>query len=70
MNQMFEEYPDVVSTKQLQSMLGLSKNSVLELLHNNEIRHFRKGRKYLIPKLCVIEFISNKTACAHYDKDL
>lgn len=62
---MFTEYPDILTTKSLQKMLGLSKNSVLDLLKNNDIRHFRKGKKYLIPKACVIEYV--KTACAYPD---
>jgi len=59
---MFEKYPDILTTKQLQSMLGLSKNSILDLLNNHEIKHFRKGKKYLIPKVCVIEYIMRKIA--------
>ena len=54
---MFNDYPDILTTKQLQEMLCLSKNSVLGLLKDGEIKSLRKGSKYLIPKLCVIEYI-------------
>jgi len=61
---MFKDYPDILNTRTVQTMLGLCKNSVLDLLRKNEIRHFRKGRKYLIPKKCVIEYVSNNIDCA------
>jgi len=64
---MFTGYPDILNTQHLQDMLGLSKNSILDLLKNNHIKHFRKGRKYLIPKICVVEYISNQTSCAYPD---
>ena len=63
----FDSYPDILNTKHLQNMLGLSKNSILELLKNNEIRHFRNGKKYLIPKLCVMEYVSKKISCAYHE---
>ena len=66
-NTMFNDYPDILNTKHLQSMLGLSKNSILGLLKNNEIRHFRKGKKYLIPKTCVIDYISAEISCVRHD---
>jgi excisionase family DNA binding protein len=57
-NTMFIDYPDILTTKHVQHMLGLSKNSVLFLLQNKEIKNFRRGKKYLIPKACVIEYVS------------
>lgn len=59
---MFSNYPDILNTKQLQDMLGLSKNSVLDLLKSGEIKYLRKGKKYLIPKICVKEYIMSKIA--------
>lgn len=56
---MFHDYPDILSTANLQEILRLSKNSVLDLLQNKQIKHFRKGKKYLIPKACVIDYIEN-----------
>ena len=62
---MFEDYPDILSTYCLQKILGLSKNSILDLLKTKQIKHFRKGRKYLIPKKCVIDYV--QTACEMND---
>ena len=56
---MFENYSDIVTTKQACEMLGLSKNSVLMLLKQGTIKTLKYGRKYLIPKQSLIEYISN-----------
>ena len=55
---MFSEYPDVVSPEQLQKMLGgIGKTTAYKLLRVGKIKSVRLGRKYLIPKICVIEYI-------------
>lgn len=61
----FAEYPDVVTIDDLQQMLHLGKCTIYQLLKDNEIKHIRIGRKYLIPKKCAINFIdmSNRDSC-------
>jgi len=56
---MFANYPDILTTKDLQEILRLSKGSALSLLNSNEITCFKKGRKFLIPKIHLIEYIKN-----------
>ena len=56
---MFEKYPDVVTVKQLQDMLHISRPTVYELLRENVIPHKRIGSKYIIPKWAVIKFLTN-----------
>ena len=53
---MFEKYPDIVTIEQLQEMLNLGRNNAYKLLQANKIKHRKWGRKYLIPKMYVIEF--------------
>lgn len=48
--QPFQNYPDVVSTLQLCEMLGVSERTVYRLLVTNQIKHFKVGRAYRIPK--------------------
>ena len=55
---MFESYPDVVSVEQLMKMLGIGKNKAYSLLRNRDIISLKIGRKYLIPKKAVIDFIT------------
>ena len=54
---MFNDYPDVVNCNQLKEMLGISRPMVYELLKNNEIAHKKIGKKYIIPKLAVQNYL-------------
>ena len=58
MKNIFENYPDIVSVDDIMSMLGIGKSSVYGLLKSNLIKHVRVGKKYIIPKLAVIDFIN------------
>lgn len=60
--QLFQDYPDVVSTLQLCEMLGVCERTVYQLLMTNQIKHFRIGRAYRIPKVNVIAFMENESA--------
>ena len=57
---MFKEYSDVVTIEQLMRMLNIGKNKAYELIKNNTIQTVRIGKKYIIPKVAVIQFLSNK----------
>lgn len=59
--QLFQDYPDVVSTLQLSEMLGVCERTVYQLLMTNQIKHFRIGRAYRIPKVNVIAFIESES---------
>ena len=54
---MFENYPDIISIRDMAKMLGIGTSSAYSLLKNNKIPHIRIGRKYIIPKQSVIGFI-------------
>ena len=54
---MFRDYPDVVSVEQMSEMLGISTKTAYRLLKNNEIKHFRVGRTYKIPKLHILSYL-------------
>ena len=57
MNEIFKDYPDVVTIEQLQKMLNIGRNSVYELLKNNVIKSVRVGKRYIIPKVYVIAYL-------------
>ena len=60
---MFCDYSDVISVDDLQSMLHIGRNAAYGLLQNGAIATIRVGKKYIIPKASVIEFLSlNKGA--------
>ena len=55
---MFEKYPDVITIGQIQEMLGIGRNNVYKLLKENKIKHRKWGKKYIIPKICVINYLT------------
>lgn len=59
--EIFAEYPDVVTSDDLQTMLKIGRNSVYDLLKNKLIKSIRVGKKYIIPKENVIDFLKTAT---------
>ncbi len=56
---MFERYPDVVEVDTLCKMLGdISRKTAYHLLATQKIKSIRIGRTYKIPKVCVIEYLT------------
>lgn len=56
---MLTEYPDVVNVEQLCEMLGgPSSKSVYRLLKEGAIQSYWIGKRYRIPKVSVIEYLT------------
>ncbi len=56
---MCTEYPDVVNVEQLCEMLGgVSTKSVYRLLKEGAIQSYWIGKRYRIPKVSVIEYLT------------
>lgn len=56
---MFTEYPDVVNVQQLGEMLGgISEKTIYRLLKSEKIKSIFVGKRYLIPKPYVIEYLT------------
>lgn len=60
---MFEKQPDLLTRKQCQELLHISKSKMLELIHEGWIPARIIARSYRIEKTDLIEFIKNS---AHY----
>ena len=54
---MFNNYPDIITVEQLAKMLNIGKSSAYSLLQNNQIHHVKVGKKYIIPKTAVLDFV-------------
>ena len=54
---MFAEYPDIVTVKDLQAMLGISRHAAYDLLTDGSIRGLKLGNAYKIPKINVIRYV-------------
>ncbi len=58
----FTEYPEIVSFKQLMEMLHIGRSRATALLKNGEIMSIRIGRTHKIPKICIINYINAKAS--------
>ncbi len=57
---MFDSYPDVVSVEEIQQMLRIGKNAVYQLLKEGEIKSIKVGKRYVVPKKYIIDFLIEK----------
>ena len=55
----FATYPDVVSVNELQKMLRIGRNKAYQLLKTKKIKTIPNGKRYIIPKQSVIDFLGN-----------
>lgn len=54
---LFDSYPDVMNVQQVRSALRIGRTAVYRLLESNEIRCFKIGNAYKIPKTSLIKFV-------------
>lgn len=54
---MFAEYPDIVTVKDLQAMLGISRHAAYDLLGEGEISCIRLANAYKIHKINVMDYV-------------
>lgn len=54
---MYERIPEIMTLKECQQILKVGKNTMLELLHTNQIDGFKIGSRWKIPKESVVEFL-------------
>lgn len=54
---MFEKQPDLLTRKQCQQLLHVSKSKMLELIHNGDVPARKIAGSYRVEKSDLIEFI-------------
>jgi excisionase family DNA binding protein len=54
----FREYDDVVTVNDVMKMLHIGKSNVYKLLKDNSIKSVKVGKRFIIPKRSVIEFVT------------
>lgn len=52
---------EIMAVEELMELLHIGKSTVYQLLDSGEIKAFRIGRKWKIPKEAVYEYIQRKT---------
>lgn len=61
----FKQYPDVVTLEQFRKMLGgIADSTARKLMRENRVKHFYIRTTYMIPKVCVIEYVLDE----HYEE--
>lgn len=58
---MLNQYEDIMSVRDVADVLFIGKNRVYELLESNQLKGFRIGRVWKIPKEAVKEFIISQS---------
>ena len=56
---MFYQYPDIMTVEQVSDALHIGKNKTYELIHDKTIRCKRIGRKIIVPKIYLIDYIKS-----------
>ncbi len=56
---MFNEYPDIMTVEQVAAALHIGKNSAYNLINSRAIGCKRVGRKIIVPKSCVIDYVQS-----------
>lgn len=54
---MLNNYPDVMTPEQVAAVLCIFRKSVYRLLRERTIGSKRIGKKYIIPKRCVVDYL-------------
>lgn len=54
---MFNNYPDILTPALTAKALGISKNSVYKLIHEHVLGCKRIGRKIIIPKCSLVQYV-------------
>lgn len=55
---MFNDYPDVVTVKEMQEMLRIGRNTAYKLVNSGKIPSVQVGTSYLIAKKNIEKFLS------------
>ena len=63
---MFDDFPDILSVKDLMNALDIGRNKAYNLLQTNQIKCIRIGTTYKVPKTALIEYVYNNTVTANF----
>lgn len=55
----FDELPLALNVEQVMEVLGLSKNTVYEMIRSRQLGSIRVGHKYIIPKDSLVAFLKS-----------
>ena len=56
----FKNEPDILTVPDIVRLLRLGKNSVYRLIKEGKISSIKQGKKIIVPKTCLIDFLTNE----------
>lgn len=56
---MFKNGPDVLTVPDVVRLLQFGKNTVYALIKEGRIASIKQGKKIIVPKVCLVEFLTN-----------
>ena len=56
---MFKNEPDILTVPDVARLLQLGKNNVYGLIREGRIGSIRQGKKIIVPKVCLVEFLAD-----------
>ncbi len=56
---MLNNYPDVLTVQQTAQALGVGEGSIYRMVRENILGCRRIGRKIIVPKVCVIDYLNS-----------
>lgn len=56
---MLNNYSDVMTVKEVADALGIGKNSAYRLIHERSLGCKHIGRKIIVPKTCLIDYLQS-----------
>ena len=57
---MFDDYPDILSAEEAAEALRVRENAIYRLLNKGELKAFKNGRTWRIPKDALKEYIKEQ----------
>ena len=54
---MLQQCKDVLTVSELAETLGVGRNTAYRMVRDGVIASRRVGRKYLVPKVCVVDYL-------------
>jgi len=64
---MFADYPDIMMREQAAEALGMNIRDLGEKLMAGEIRAYRDGRRWRVPKISLIEYVEKRLERGWYE---
>lgn len=57
---MFEEYNDILTIEEVAEALRIGSSQSYRIVRNGQLKGYKEGRDWKIPKSSLIEYITNK----------